>query len=502
MFAGLTGPAISAEAADRAWFWRLLWVSLGLRVLLAVLMPMGVDEAYALAVAREFSISFFDHPPLGFWSPVLATTLSGIEHPFIYRLPTLIYGTLSMILLYGIGREIGGSRVGFFSALLYAVSPIFLLSGVIILPDGPLAVGSAFCVLWLMRIAGAQGPVPLGHWALVGAGLGVALASKYQAGLIPIATLVFMLAVPVGRRWFLRLGPYLAACIALIGLVPVLVWNLQNNGASFAFHGGRTGDGLNLDNLALMAGGQVAYLLPPVLVLAGIGLWRGLRSGRPDLVLLAIIALAPIVMFNAIYLISEASFPHWTMPGWLFALPLAAFSMSQFQPRTLKRAKIALIGFALPVAAIIMALTLHASTGVLTRFSQPAPPWDDTRDLFDYSALHGVLQSRGDTQGIDLIAAKSWITAGFMSLGMQGIWPVRVLNDPKHHFAFMSGETLTGTALLLDPQLTVNAPAALGQLLALAQRIDPTAVALKPVQLMRGGRAYVTVNVIRLNLGN
>ncbi|MFN7003809.1 MAG: hypothetical protein ACK4NW_10310, partial [Roseinatronobacter sp.] len=42
----------------------LLW-----RGVLAALMPLGTDEAYALAVGRGFDLSFFDHPPLGFWAP-------------------------------------------------------------------------------------------------------------------------------------------------------------------------------------------------------------------------------------------------------------------------------------------------------------------------------------------------------------------------------------------------------------------------------------------------
>ncbi len=499
MLFGLTNSATSAEKADLRWFWRVLWLSLGARALLALLLPLGVDEAYMLAAAREFSLSFFDHPPLGFWSPVLATILSGVEHPFIYRIPTLIYGTLTMGLLYGIGREIGNRRTGLLTAVLYAISPMFFVAGVAVLPDGPLSVGSAFCVLWLVRIAKSTGPVPLAHWVYVGAGLAVALASKYQAALIPVATLVFMLATPAGRRWFLQPGIYLAALIGLLGLLPVLLWNMQNGWASFVFHGARTGNGLNPGNFATMLLGQAVYLLPPVLMLAIIGIWRGVRCGRPEQVLLAYIALAPILAFNAIYLISNQSFPHWTMPGWIFALPLAGLFLAQLELRRQRRYRTALIGFGAPMLVLLALLAAHTRTGILTRFLSPTPPaWDQTQDVFDYSPMLKILTERGDLQGVDLIASRNWITAGFMSTGLQGNWPIRVLSDPKHHFYFMQGEAETGVALLLDPRLNSNVNKALPGLMDVARRIDPQAVALKPIRLNRGGIPYITVNVIRL----
>ncbi len=498
----MKNPMSDAEKRDISTLWLVVLLSLILRSLAAGFSPLGVDEAYGLAVARQFSWSFFDHPPLGFWSPVFASQLFGIEHPFIYRIPALIYGSLSMVLLFAIGREIGGSRAGLWTAVLYGVSPMFFLVGASILPDGPLGVGSALAVLWLVRNARASGPVPLAHWALLGLGLAIALASKYQAALIPISTLVFMVVSPVGRQWFLRPGPYLAAAIGLIGLLPVLLWNLQNDWASFAFHGGRTGHGLNPVNLIVMVLGQFLYLLPPVLVLAGIGIWRGLGAGRADLLLLALIALGPILIFNAIYLISNKSFPHWTMPGWMFALPLAGLVLARMGPEMLARSRKFLIGFGVPMLALVGLALLHANTGFLTRFTSNTPPdWDQTQDLFDYRGLQEILTERGDLAGVELIATRSWITGGFMSWGLQGKFPVRVLGNPKHHFAFMTGANQRGVALLLDPQLLPGHEKQLQNLLKTARKIDPDARALAPIMLERGNIPYIAVNVVRLNFG-
>lgn len=486
---------------DRAYLWKIIWVSLLIRGVFAAFTPLGVDEVYATAVAREFSWAFFDHPPLGFWAPVAAAELSGIEHAFIYRTPTLIFGTVTTFLIYAIGRELGGSRAGLWAAILYAVAPAFVLAGVFILPDGPLEMGSAFAVLWLVRITKADARAPFGHWILAGLGLAVALASKYQAGLIPISALVFVALSPLGRRWFLSPGLYAASVIGLIGLVPVLLWNSQNAWASFTFHSGRTGDGLSLGNFGVMVLGQALYLLPPVIIFAIIGIKRGLDRNRPEMLLVSLIALGPIVGFNIIYLMSESSFPHWTMPGWLFALPLAGIWLAEREAEIQQRARRWLIGFGAPVIMLLLVAVLHLNTGVLTRFTYDVPPdWDRTIESFNYKGLRGELEEREDLDGVAMIATLGWIEAGAMSTALQGDWPLRVLGESKHHFAYMSGEEMTGTALLLDPDTLTRSDKSMERLQKLAYSIDPAAKVLDPIILTRGGIPYIAVNAIRLTI--
>lgn len=486
---------------DRALFWKVIWLSLFFRTVFATFTPLGVDEVYAIAAAREFSWAFFDHPPLGFWAPVVAAEITGVEHPLIYRAPTLLFGTITTFLIYSIGRELGGSRAGLWAAVLYAIAPAFALAGVFVLPDGPLEMGSAIAVLWLVRITKAQGNAPLGHWVWAGLGLGIALASKYQAGLIPISALVFVAVSPVGRRWFLSPGLYVASVIGLIGLVPVLLWNAENDWASFVFHSGRTGDGLNIGNFAVMGLGQALYLLPPVIFLAFVGIKRGFNKNRPERLLVALIALGPIVGFNIIYLMSESSFPHWTMPGWLFALPLAGMWLAEAGAGGQRRAGMWLSGFGASVLALLLIAMLHLNTGILTRFTHDTPPnWDRTIESFNYKDLLGKLEVRGDLDDVAMIATRGWIEAGAMSTALDGDWPIRVLGENKHHFAYMSGERTTGTALFLDPGILTKADKALVKLQNLAYTFDKSAETLEPIILNRGGIPYIAVNVIRLTI--
>ncbi|NBW66730.1 hypothetical protein EBR44_13330, partial [bacterium] len=45
----------------------VLAVGAMLRYIIAATVGYGVDESYAVAIARQFSWSYFDHPPLLFW---------------------------------------------------------------------------------------------------------------------------------------------------------------------------------------------------------------------------------------------------------------------------------------------------------------------------------------------------------------------------------------------------------------------------------------------------
>jgi len=504
MFQMLTNASYIDAAQARPILWRIILCSLIVKLLFAVFLPLGVDEAYATAVAREFSWSFFDHPPLGFWAPVFSAVVTGIEHPFIYRLPALIFGVITSVLMYRIGELLGGARAGLWSALLYCVTPAFLLAGgVFVLPDGPLELGSAICVLALVRVVMADGAARLHDWVWVGLGLALALASKYQAGLMPIAVVAFALTTRAGRGWFTQIGPYLASLVGLIGLAPVLIWNIQNDWASLAFHSARTARGLHPDNLAQMLAGQLIYLLPPVLVLGVIGLRRGLArhpAALPEARLVALVALTPIVAFNVVYLFSQQSFPHWTLPGWHFTLPLAALWLSEGTARRAVRARRWLIGFAVPIWAILLVLLLHISAGILTRFSERAPTWDRTENVFNYSDLRPALAKRGLIEGLDLIVASNWIQAGLLSTGMQGDWPVRVLSTSAHHFEFMSGQKATGHGLFLSATVLPLAQKHGRAALAVARKIDPDAEMLDPVVLNRGGIPYVAVAVVRVTI--
>ena len=92
------------------------------KLIFANFIPFLNDEAYAIAVSHKFSLSFFDHPPIGFWSSLIFSKFIG-ETLFFYRLPFILYGLATTIILYKLGQEIKNSYLGLWSALLYNLAP-------------------------------------------------------------------------------------------------------------------------------------------------------------------------------------------------------------------------------------------------------------------------------------------------------------------------------------------------------------------------------------------
>ena len=107
-----------------------------MRLIFAYFLPLGVDEAYQITIGREFDWSYYDHPPLSFWLPRIVANIMGIESILIYRLPSIIFGSITIYALYGIGLQICGKATALWSALLYCISPFFFFSGgTFVLPD-------------------------------------------------------------------------------------------------------------------------------------------------------------------------------------------------------------------------------------------------------------------------------------------------------------------------------------------------------------------------------
>lgn len=446
--------------------WPILILSLALRAVFAAILPLGTDEAYALAVGRSFSLSFFDHPPLGFWAPAAAEWVFGTNEPFLLRLPSLILGTIAIWGFYLCGRALGGEKVGIWAAILAALAPMVVFSGVMILPDAPLYPALIFTLYALIRLAqGGRG------WVLGGVSLAIALASKYQAGLVPVALLIWMVTSQIGREWFLRAGFYLALGLSCLGLLPVLLWNMGHDWASFAFHTGRAGGGFAPLNFALMALGQMIYLLPPILVWAVMVLCDPRLWRDPVRRMVMIVALGPIVLFNGVYLNSQNSLAHWSMAGWIMILPLIAEQITA-------KARAWLIGFALPSYGAALIVALQLATGFLPIQTPP---------LIPMRATDQAVRDSGILKGADFIAARDWIEAGHIAAALGPNPPMRVLGKP-HHFAYMPAPKGRGIFL------TIGTDAA--EALAFAQTYDPAAKALPDIKI--GGR--FTLYPVQINL--
>jgi hypothetical protein len=432
------------------------------RFLLAATVGLGVDESYAVAVARQFSLSYFDHPPLHFWIAGAMAKLARSESPEVVRLPFVLFFAGTTWFTWSITRRLFNERAGLIATILLNVSAVFSLStGGWVLPDGPLMLLTTAAVDRITAIlfgeSGAQpletshSPLPphhlaVGSWLLAGLLTGFAMLAKYHGVFVLAGTAGFLLTSAKHRHWLATPGPYLGTLIALAMFTPVLVWNSQHEWVSFVFQGGRAapGSSIHLDTFLANIGGQMAWVLPWIFVPLAAAAWRALRAGPTDSArwFLLSVAAGPIVAFTLVSLRGDIGLPHWQAPGWLFVFPILGAGVAERLERGAPGVERWLRWSVLGYIGVIAVLTSHASTGWIARLAPKAfEKGDPTGDMVTWRTLRPTLDGLGYMPVPGFIAATSWIQAGKAAVGMGPGTPVLCLCGDPHHFRYAANDS-------------------------------------------------------------
>ncbi|WP_396204659.1 ArnT family glycosyltransferase [Gemmatimonas sp.] len=412
----------------------IIAASLLVRATVAVVLGLGVDEAYAVSVARPWSVSYFDHPPLHFWLAGAMTWLTGSTEAIAVRLPFLVLFTGTLWLVGQLTARAFGDVAARYAVLALAASGVLgITSGSWVLPDGPLLFLSMLGVYLLYPLVvdetTGQEPAEHGKWRWFAAGLafGAAALAKYHALLLVSGLGMYLLLDAHARRHLRTPWPWMALLIVMVACTPVVWWNAQHEWVSFRFQGGRAhAEQWSPAPFVEMLGGQIAWLLPWVSVPLGIALVRapanGQRAQRARRLFRCIAAL-PILAFSLIPLGGARGLPHWTAPGWLYVFPLlgAWAAATPTAGRWLR-------GGALATASLVAALVLHVSTPVVDRFlSASVRDKDPTRDGVRWDAA--IVPA-------DLYVVRSWIQGGQVGVAAGPNARIVCLCADPHHFPF------------------------------------------------------------------
>lgn len=167
---------------------------------------------------------------------------------FLCRMLQALAATLSLYLIYRIGRRLDSPATGVTAALLLAVVPWHLRQSVIFKPD--ILLVTASLVAFAASLAAAEHPSRR-RIALAGAAVGLALAAKFSAG--PAAIPVAIAALAGGgwrclRRWGALLLAGLAAAAVCLLFTPFLLldpglyaWSLGTTLRDYAAKGSKQG---------------------------------------------------------------------------------------------------------------------------------------------------------------------------------------------------------------------------------------------------------------------
>jgi 4-amino-4-deoxy-L-arabinose transferase-like glycosyltransferase len=283
-----------------------------LHVFYAGLLPLSPQEAYYWTWSRRLDLSYFDHPPLAAWTIAATTALAG-ESERAVRLAAALHSTLFSSFLWLATRRLFGSRAALLALAAGSCVPLFSLGQVIITPDGPLLSGWAMALYFTARALDDDEP----RWLVAAGGaVGWALLGKYTAGLLFPQILLALLLDARGRRMLRTRWPWLGGLVALALFSPVIVWNLERAGASFAFQTqGRVAQSSFRPVLICRFLGLQALLVTPiVLVLLVEAVVTAIRRRAEAAYRLCAIFAAPLLGLAAV-----VSPFHWVKGNWLAA---------------------------------------------------------------------------------------------------------------------------------------------------------------------------------------
>jgi 4-amino-4-deoxy-L-arabinose transferase-like glycosyltransferase len=367
---------------DPRWFTRaLLFIAIVLAlkiVYLAFACPytLAEDEAHYWTWSRALDWSYYSKGPGVAWaiaaSNAVCAPLGLADSEFAVRLPATLFAGIFALALADLSRRASGrASAAWVAALLSIVIPVYYASGLLMTIDMPLL------AMWAIAAWGAWRAIIEDWrpgWLVLGAAIGIGVLFKYtMLLLIPGLLIGWWLARashspsrPAAARWKIAGG-----LLAMLGLVPILVWNAQRGWPTIAHllgHLGMTGGDVPLAPKAqgwhyepewtlTLIGTQLALVGPAIGVLAAATIDAFRRRSVPEAAtfplvghrLLAWLGIPVLATYLAVSFVTEPE-GNWPIATYVTLIPLAA-------ERLLRRAEVGRV----PVmwrAAVVLAFLI------------------------------------------------------------------------------------------------------------------------------------------------
>jgi hypothetical protein len=369
-----------------------------------------MDEAYYWMWGQHPALSYYDHPPLNAWLLGLSSAVFG-WNVFALRLPVALAVLADIFALFLISRRIGGDWWGHFwlTLLLFLATPIFSTVTNYALPDHLLLTALLFSIHFFLRFfadrAAGQGGAT--RDLLLGAlFLGLAGLAKYNAAFLGIGVALFV--VLYDRALLAQARLFLAAALALTLQAPVLIWNVTERFASFAFQlGGRhAGISAIVDGLVPLLLG-VAIFIGPFLLWPIVQFAFSRRNAVPGMGFARTTFVVSTLAIVALALVTFTLF-HWNLAAYVAMLPFLALYM---RPRWLIPLQ-ALLGIAFAVA-IFVNYAIVPITNVGT-WRDEATAWS-----YDWSAIATAVEAARDEYNPGFIAGADYTTASLLAFALK-----------------------------------------------------------------------------------
>lgn len=201
------------------------------------------DEARYAELAREMYesgdlitprlnyVKYFEKPPLTYWLTTLSFVVFGVNEAGARMVPA-VFGTLTVLLIFLLGRSMWGDREGLFAGLVLAASAMFFGLSRIVMVDMVLCFGVVLALYgaWQVHQERSWGLYPF--WV----GLSVGFLSKGLLGPgLPVMALVFYAGLAGHWRFLTGLMRWQGPVLFTILCAPWVIWVSLANPEFFGF---------------------------------------------------------------------------------------------------------------------------------------------------------------------------------------------------------------------------------------------------------------------------
>ena len=403
------------------------------------------DEARYWSWAQVPAFGYFSKPPLIAWIIAAAGHICGSSEACIRAPAPLFYGGTALV-TYFIAGHFYGERAGFWAGLSIALATGAVFSARIISTDVPLLFFWALALLAYVKLLDA----PNWRWSVVlGVALGLGLLAKYAMIYFLLGALALALIDSRARTIWRERAIWFALLLALLIVLPNLIWNATHDFATFRHtRGNIIGSGVQLNPLDALAfvGSQFAVCGPIIFAVFMIALVRPswFHLERADRIMI-MFALPPLVLVTLVALLTSAK-ANWSAPAAISITVMAVALLVRRKQRRLLEASIAI--------GVVFQIILLVTDGYADRISIPflAQP-DIYHRTMGWKSMSNLVRQTAAANGVrTIVAEQNAVRASLVYYLRDDKWPILAWPSgitPANQFEFDRPLTIGATEPIL-----------------------------------------------------
>lgn len=205
---------------------------LALKLILAYALDLYSDEIFYWQASTRPALAYSDLPFMAALLAGLGTTTLG-DTAMGVRALFLAMGTSIPLLVYWVAKPLLPRRQALEAACLALCMPLSAFLGLLAVPDVPLLFFGLLMTGFLER-ATRLGTIPL--WVATGTMAALGVSTHYRFAPLLLGAFLYMVMFKELRRHWRQPGLWIAASILLVGLYPMLAFNLSNQLSGIDYH--------------------------------------------------------------------------------------------------------------------------------------------------------------------------------------------------------------------------------------------------------------------------